>query len=202
MLDFLFGNITKTIETEKKAEKLEKEVESLTKTLKHVREDRDEATRNTDKYIQRLEDNHSYSMEMLITKNEDAIARLSENQELVNLNFEASQEARVQKVQTEADAKVAKAKIEAEESARKSIDNAVEAQHNAEIVAAGAIAASEEKDETISNLEDVIDGLNELVQFLATKIPNVDLTKFNINVEVPAQEVTIVNGQKPEAKKQ
>lgn len=61
---------------------------------------------------------------------------------------------------------------------------------------AEAKALAEERQTTVKNLENQIQDYKEFVQFVLNKVPNVDLTKFNINVEVPPAEVHVVGGQK------
>lgn len=56
----------------------------------------------------------------------------------------------------------------------------------------GAEARASEKDTTIQALKTDLKTHDELIRFVMTKLPSVDLSKFNINIDVPTPEVVVV----------
>lgn len=50
-----------------------------------------------------------------------------------------------------------------------------------------------ERDKTIDRLEDELKSKDDFIKFVLTKIPSVDLSKFDVNVEMPKPQVTVIN---------
>ena len=209
MLDFLFPNAAQAHETSRDKTVAEKKVKTLETTIEGLKESAKATARRVS------DDNYEERRSRRIDANdyEDTITRLKRDVETeTNLRLGATAEvedrlerevaAEVVSIQAEADAQVLKAESERDiaraEATLLAQKNSAEEVNNLKDTLAGAIARStaaearsETMDTVVEGLEGQVDGYRKFVEFAMTKLPNVDMSKFNINVEVPAAEVNV-----------
>lgn len=131
----------------------------------------------------------------------DAERKVSQIKEDVKTQI-AEANARIEIIKTESASQVRTAKSEAKADALAEWSQTVhelESELASEVSrTSAAVARSEEKDRTIEVLQGMISDYKEFVQFVLNKVPDVDMSNFNINVEMPAPEVHIVGQGKNE----
>ena len=83
---------------------------------------------------------------------------------------------------------------EAEEDLRDDINDLTDELAEAHGNVNAEMARAEERAVTITTLQGELKKHDELIRFVMTKLPSVDLSKFNINIDVPAVQVVTVKG--------
>lgn len=189
MLSFLFPHVADIKATEADKKTAEKKVTTLENTVERMREDAKEtARRNAESdYLskrdhERTVDSFEYQIKGLKTQIQDAEERADKAEEDAD---------------DEVERRVENATLNVEATVRKEVAKEVDglksdvARETAQ--AAAAQSEAKEKTETISILREELTEYQEFVKYIADKLPSVDMSKFNINVDVPSPEVTVVS---------
>ncbi len=130
---------------------------------------------------------------------ENRVRRIKEEHEhrITIMKEEHESDIAIVKVETSAEIQSVRdtAQADADDRFIKVIDGLKSEVTDAEVRASGAEASAEERRGVIETLQGELAKHDELIRFVMTKLPNVDLSKFNINVEIPAPEVVVVGGK-------
>jgi len=81
------------------------------------------------------------------------------------------------------------------------VDDLKDAVAGASATASAAVARADAKEEVITTLREEFKVHDDLIKYVMTKLPEVDLSKFEINIEVPAPTVVNQKGQGKQEKK-
>lgn len=128
---------------------------------------------------------------------EDAVGDLERAEE----RYAADVDFILARHQEEMDAVQTEAELAARAKVAKEVDElkAEAAEETARAAAAASRAAEQEA--VVKGLTAQLENYNKFVTTILTKVPNVDLSKFNIEVAVPPTEVTVVSGNQGGGKK-
>lgn len=201
MLSAIFANYGTVSRLQEENKKAEARIKSLEKSLEDAKRQLEVNVRKYDYDTQdlrtHLERRAAVLQTELVNAREDA-KRAEERAGAISERNEAEVDEELARLDSIVEDRVAekvateRTKIRAE--FEKKIDELKDAAADAEVETAAAVATSEEKENTIVSLTKQVEQYGEFVKFVMTKLPTVDLSKFNINVEVPAAEVTVVGG--------
>lgn len=185
----LFPTLAEVQELTAKNEKLEKKVESRDETIEDLRKQRQAIELQHERQQSSLVYTHGRQLKELQDENKFAASRHERD-----LAFSIDDAAIVaENISCRADIRVEEAGIEARAEVKKEVEALTKQRDEALVAEAFAVAEAESKDTVIESLTAQIENYYDLVTFISTKIPDVDLTKFNINVDVKPVDV-IVNG--------
>jgi predicted nucleic acid-binding Zn-ribbon protein len=193
MLEFLFPNAVDLAAKNDEIKELKEELKSL------------EASLETEKAIvkaqgrrheQELYDNNTSSARSITTL-KDEKASLERRIRTLEEDLAEALVVSEDKVQARALEVTYNAEYEANLKVEKEVDKLKSdvARETAQAAAAQALVG--ELKNSVARLESNVQDYREFVMFILTKLPEVDLSKFNINIDVPAAEVKVVsNNQK------
>lgn len=132
---------------------------------------------------------------------------------------EDAADARIRKVEKDADERVRAAELKVgntdiavRTAVLKEKESTLNVTSGLEVEVAAESARADGAETRCADLSDDLESTMDLMREFAKtntvfadavlkKLPNVDLTKLSVNIEMPAPEVTVVNGQKAEQKK-
>lgn len=180
MLEFLFPGATQVKELQAKLKKADEAKEAAEKAVKLER---------------RLHDDEIYeirrSAERRVKNAEDKNVDLERQVKNLNTELAETREITDETIQKRVLEATYNAEIEAMLKVEKEVDT-LKADVARETAQSGA-AQAEVKilNKTVDGLRSDIKAYQEFVQFVLTMLPKVDMSKFNINVEVPKTEVTV-----------
>lgn len=191
LIKTLFPTYEETQTAKKSVATLEKEVKSLKATIEELRDGR----RRDEVYHERIVESVKYEHKNVVQGLKDEISSLktSHEQEIKNLRSELAIEK--SENQQETLLAIEQAGIDARAEVEKEIDALRKELTEALVNEAASDAAVEAQESTIGSLQGQIEQQFEMMQFIATKIPDVSLDKFNINVDIAPAEVNVVGGK-------
>ena len=206
---------TEKADLEKEVKVLKSRVESRDETIKITRreqEDRDYRTTRDhtreresagfnlsqekergETKVTELNRGHKNEMDELAAEHSTESMRMETAVEDLEGRLDMVESETTEKVASEVKIKVAVARGEIREEFVKEVDSLKTDVKDALVTAAASTAEAEEKGVVVSSLQGQLKDYREFVQFAMEKLPNVDLSKFNINVDIPSPEVTVVS---------
>lgn len=192
-LKSVFANASTTAELStdneslaKTNKRLEKQVENLSEELKQTRRVHGEEMYLQERKYERKTNDLSYTIETERKRHKQEEDTLNKRVEEAEMNADETIATRVAE-------QTAVARLEIEEQYVNEL-NEVQSLAITEVARADAAEArAEEKDEVIKELKSQLKDYREFVQFAMEKLPTVDMSKFNVNVDMPSPEVTVVS---------
>lgn len=174
MLEYLFPSAFKV-------KTMESNLDCKDKTIKALRVELDDIERKRDIQVENL--NRSYEKEVQNLK--DEIKHMRIEAELVSSEIDTAASLRIEREIDNADIK-----------ARATVHKEVETL-KAELLTARTEAASHGASvDVIASLTGEVKSLHTVIDKLLAKLPEVDMTKFAVNVNVEPLDVNIVGGQR------
>lgn len=196
MLRAIFASASTIGELESENKTLNSKVNRLETTLEREREDRKAERRihedvnfTRERDYERDRDEWQYKLTNKLTtaaiQHKEEVARLTERAEKAETRaeerFNEKLNLAVSKAQYDTKNKYEAEIVELKDLANEFAEEAAEER-----------GRNGEKDTVIKSLESQIANYTKFVEFAMNKLPEVDLSNFNINVDVPPSEVTVV----------
>lgn len=176
-------------------EEIKDTLHSCSKDIVDVKENAAKDIREAERGALKTTEEESEQADAKVKKAEAEIKIVKDDSENKVRRMKEECGSRMGILKTETEAKIKDVKLtankEAEEAMEKLIDGLQEEISDVQIVSARSEARSEERLDTIESLKSQMTDYKEFVKYAMTKLPDVKLDKFNINVDVPA--TTVVN---------
>jgi chromosome segregation ATPase len=179
----------KTATSEKEA--LEKKLEARDKRIEELQDSKRELAQSYERSIEEKNYSHRRALSSLERELKEADER---NEKALSFYAEDSR-ITADNIEMRADLRVEKEALEYRKEVRKEVEALMIGLREALVNEAAAMSTAEAQEDTIKSLKAQIADYNEMIKFISSKIPTVDLSSFNINVDVQPAEVNVSGGQ-------
>ena len=159
---------------------MEDNLDEHERNIEKIKEDARKDVEKVELKIERIEEDTEFKLEQKEKRTKQFIS-----------DKEKEVEATKARLEVEANLKISETVQNFKEEKEEEISLLNEDNASLREEAASANAMASEMGNTINNLKDQVKGYREIISELQKLLPKVDMSKFNINVDVPASDVTV-----------